>query len=368
MKTMGIIDRQITSFYAPLFFEGLKNNESQINVWVVGAGRTVIMQDILSTKLPNCKFINYACDKTENSTAREILINIGANLGLTEHELGSRRLISIIAAKCNRFVIKNNKKVVFIGNMYEVLPEKELIKLLDYISQIVSTNKRNIFSIVNCINKPTIEKLILKKPSILAISTRFKFMPVLQGTILNNYIIDRVQEFNKEITETEIKKMAEFTGGILSLTKELIRSYPDDGVIDIKFKSVWNLLPKPYQKVLCSNSVDEKSRREMEKLGILNLNVFKSKQLTIQKDPIKFIAEILEGKDQMIFKMLINSKNRIVSKDQIAQVIWGTNYEDHYSDWTIDQTISRFRKKVEKLGISRNTLETIKGKGYKWNL
>ena len=163
MKTIGNIDNKIARFYTPLFFDGLKYKESQINVWVVGAGRTVIMQDILATKLPKVKFITYSCDKTEKATAREILINIGASLDLTDAELESPRLVSIISAKCNKIILKNNKTIVFIGNMYENLSERELTKLLDSISQIVSTNKRNIYSIVNCINKPIFEKIIIKK-------------------------------------------------------------------------------------------------------------------------------------------------------------------------------------------------------------
>lgn len=368
MKTMGAVDNQIAKFYTPLFFEGLKHNESQINVWVVGAGRTVITQDILSSKLPNIKYVTYSCDKTEKATAREVLQNIGASLGLSDFELESKRLTSIIATECNKIVIKNNKTVVFIGNMYEVLSDKELTKLLDYISQIVSTNKRNIYSIVNCIDKHLIERAILKKPSILAIATRFKFMPVLSGSILNKYINQKIKEFNKKIPDDKVAEISKFTGGILSLTKELIRSYPDDSILDIKFKIIWNLLPKQYQKVFTSKNIDEKSKNEMSKLRILDLNIFKTKQLILQKNPLKFIGEVLEDKYLSIFKILINSKNRVVSRDQIAKVIWGSKYEDCYSDWTIDQTISRFRKRVEKLGISRGTLETIKGKGYKWNL
>lgn len=37
---------------------------------------------------------------------------------------------------------------------------------------------------------------------------------------------------------------------------------------------------------------------------------------------------------------------------------------DDYSDWAIDQFISRFRKKLKQIGVSSGILKTVKGKGY----
>lgn len=366
MKTIGNIDKQIAGFYAPLFLEGVSYGESQLNIWVAGAGKTVIIPDIISIKSPNIKFVFYSCDKTENATAKEILVNIGASLKLSENELKSNRLLSIISDKCNKIALIHNKSVVFVGNKYENLTEKELAKLLNFISQIVSTNKRKIHSIINCIDKPLIEKLLSKNPSIFTIANRIKFMPVISGSILENYIKEKSLNFGKKIPEEKINEVINTTGGILFLTKEIIRSYPESGELDVKFKSVWNQLPKAYQDSIKSQIPNPKFKNELAKLGILNLNIFNQKNLLTEKNPLKFVNEILEGKDKKIFSTFINSKNKLISKDQIAEIIWGENYDEFYSDWTIDQTVSRFRKKIEKLGITPEALTTIKGKGYKW--
>ena len=50
--------------------------------------------------------------------------------------------------------------------------------------------------------------------------------------------------------------------------------------------------------------------------------------------------------------------------DEIGEALWGKDSYDKYSDWAIDQLISKLRKKLETLGF-KNVLKTVRGKGYK---
>ncbi|MBM3209246.1 winged helix-turn-helix domain-containing protein [Candidatus Shapirobacteria bacterium] len=56
----------------------------------------------------------------------------------------------------------------------------------------------------------------------------------------------------------------------------------------------------------------------------------------------------------------------VISRDEIAEILWGKESYDKYSDWSIDQMISQLRKKLNQLGISPKSLQTIRDRGYRW--
>jgi|GEM_PF-5731033 len=69
----------------------------------------------------------------------------------------------------------------------------------------------------------------------------------------------------------------------------------------------------------------------------------------------------LNGNEFLIFKLLLNNINTLVSRETIAKSLWEDNWEDKYSDWAIDQLISRLRA---KLLDTNYFLKTLKGKGF----
>ena len=78
----------------------------------------------------------------------------------------------------------------------------------------------------------------------------------------------------------------------------------------------------------------------------------------------------LDGKDVMLTKkehdlllLLVLNKGIILSKEQILDRVWGMEYEG--DPRTVDTTIKRLR---EKLQSSRNYIETVRGRGYRFIL
>ncbi|MFC1790807.1 helix-turn-helix domain-containing protein [Patescibacteria group bacterium] len=51
----------------------------------------------------------------------------------------------------------------------------------------------------------------------------------------------------------------------------------------------------------------------------------------------------------------------------MGEVLWGEASYEKYSDWAIDQLISKLRKKLKDLGLT-DFLKTIRGRGYKLTL
>ncbi|MDP2860497.1 MAG: winged helix-turn-helix domain-containing protein, partial [bacterium] len=66
-----------------------------------------------------------------------------------------------------------------------------------------------------------------------------------------------------------------------------------------------------------------------------------------------------------VLRFLLKEPNKLRSRDEIGDAIWGKDAYDRYSDWAIDQLISKLRKKLLKLGVKKSSLVTVRGRGYK---
>ncbi len=94
--------------------------------------------------------------------------------------------------------------------------------------------------------------------------------------------------------------------------------------------------------------------------------------LTIDEKTGEILVNGLPPKEKItlnehrLLTSFLQSHNEIISRDKVAEILWGKNYFQKYSDWTIDQMISLLRKKMDKLGISSSSLQTIRNRGYRW--
>lgn len=65
-----------------------------------------------------------------------------------------------------------------------------------------------------------------------------------------------------------------------------------------------------------------------------------------------------------VLVLLCENRGDVVDKDKIAEVIWPGEGAESYSDWAITQLIKRLRKKLTDVGVSRDTIKTVHGRGY----
>lgn len=72
----------------------------------------------------------------------------------------------------------------------------------------------------------------------------------------------------------------------------------------------------------------------------------------------------LQGKQFDMLEYLINSKNAIITKDQIFDKIWGFDSETTAN--VIEVYASGLRKELKKIGYDKH-LKTIRGVGYIWS-
>ncbi len=68
-----------------------------------------------------------------------------------------------------------------------------------------------------------------------------------------------------------------------------------------------------------------------------------------------------------ILRFLLSDSEKLRSRDEIGEAMWGKRSYEKYSDWAIDQVMSKIRKKLKTFG-AENTLVTVRGRGYKINV
>ncbi|KKT75244.1 MAG: hypothetical protein UW69_C0018G0015 [Microgenomates group bacterium GW2011_GWA2_44_7] len=90
-------------------------------------------------------------------------------------------------------------------------------------------------------------------------------------------------------------------------------------------------------------------------------------EIEVQKDSLIWngvnLLDLFTPTEQGIIIEL--TKKNELSREELSKLLWGSQSQEKYSDWAIDQTISRMRKKLVMAGISEEKFRTVKGKGLK---
>jgi DNA-binding winged helix-turn-helix (wHTH) protein len=106
--------------------------------------------------------------------------------------------------------------------------------------------------------------------------------------------------------------------------------------------------------------------------NFISKHVSKITQLGIEEDKITLNHVPLKGffsrKEYNVLKLLLEQKEKIVSRDAVGATLWPINTEKHYSDWAIDQLIARLRQRLTELSLPPKMIQSVRGKGYKLSI
>lgn len=100
-------------------------------------------------------------------------------------------------------------------------------------------------------------------------------------------------------------------------------------------------------------------KTSLHKIPVIEINFDTGE---VHKDGIR-LSTILSDTETQILKYMHEHKFKITTKENIAEIIWGKNYHNQYSDWAISQAISRIRKKLGDTKPYKH-LFTLKNKGF----
>lgn len=212
--------------------------------------------------------------------------------------------------------------------------------------------------------------------------------------------VQRLREFwNVHVAKSDEDRIVKACGGHFWLVKEAVRSItssgswtPDEAGTLFRLQTIYSLLLPSEQEVIqkiVSRKKPFSSDEEASQTHLLQMNVIDRKkklkvaifsqylkhqadfngELSVYGDRLILnqipIDSIFSRKERRIVRLLVQKKNDIVSRDELAGCIWPANTHEHYSDWAIDQTIARIRKRFAELSIPPRVIASVRGKGYR---
>jgi len=243
------------------------------------------------------------------------------------------------------------------------------------------------------------------------VSQNIVYFPLLEDKDNQVCLQTLIKKYGFKVTTKQINLIKKIAGGHTSLNRAALRilqdyySFNKEKIIDylleqyeikIILEDIWNSFDDNEKKILTlvaqgSNLKAEQIPERLTKLRIItkigknsyqffspllqffiaNLKGvktelgldFKTGEILINSLPIK---EKISLQEYHLLNTFLKKKGLVLSRDQIAQALWGKDFEEKYSDWAIDQAISKLRSKLEKLGIPSSKLQTIRNRGYRW--
>jgi hypothetical protein len=100
-----------------------------------------------------------------------------------------------------------------------------------------------------------------------------------------------------------------------------------------------------------------------KKLVELDKQFAKDKNIILVGDT-KILLQEFSPQLSSTFKLFYENANQVVTREQIAEEIWGEEYLDKYSDYAIDKLISKLRSQLDEMGLGDDVIKTKKGVGY----
>jgi hypothetical protein len=76
-------------------------------------------------------------------------------------------------------------------------------------------------------------------------------------------------------------------------------------------------------------------------------------------------APVLTDHEYRLLLLLYGRMNKIVTRDDVAEAVWGADYMENIDDARCDKLLSRLRGKIELDSSNPRYLQTVRGRGYK---
>lgn len=229
--------------------------------------------------------------------------------------------------------------------------------------------------------------------------------PMYEEKDARQFISYYSHQWNYHLSEKVTREIIRMCGGYLWLIHQAHRNLRDNSSLTVKealennmtlrkLETIWTVkftnkerdilrkvhfgnitqedtLSHEYEFLLSMKLIKEINNKTLLSIPLFSLVIERENRLSklILKDNLILIGEKdityeLSRKERSFMKLLLSSKKKIISRDVVAQAIWGKEWEEKYSDWAIDRLAFRLRLKLAKIGIDEKLLKTVKKKGF----
>jgi len=208
------------------------------------------------------------------------------------------------------------------------------------------------------------------------ISENTQFAPLMAPEECS-YTKKRMEHFNdKKYSPVQESLATELSGGNVLLFQTLlpmsqadlksIRRYRNHTSVDHIVQTVWEKIPSAARKnwnakfIASYPFLKDLNLTENSQIRLPLLPPTISHQETDQGTKEKIPQ--LTAQEKLIFDHLNDRSDEVISRDELAQVIWGKLWQEKYSDWAIDRSISKLRNKLYQTTLS---IIALRGRGYR---
>ena len=306
--------------------------------------------------------------------------------------------------------------VVFVLNDFEFTVSLP-ISIFTNMESILSVDKSRIvylfLSSINLLNENVLHNFHSLK---YAITRKVRYFSLFNREETDRLVDQTSKKIKLKVSDTLRYTLHELCGGhprLLKYSLHLIQEeYKEDLKDDNKLRSflythpqlkivcgdIWNFLSEKERETLNSIAttgttsqtqeeelsylvnlglVKENSKKKYKVFGTLFEELIKKKlpqhTLTYNAETKKLYYDRRSCEDKFTlqeFKLLvyfITHEDTLITRDQVAEAMWGKSYVDKYSDWSIDKTVSILRKKLDALGFPSEHLVTLKKRGFSFS-
>jgi len=348
-----------------------------------------ILKNIFGNFYRNFLFLPIILDKDDNDITFQVKIANFLNIKKISFD------------KICQYVIKKGKEPYFFLVNAHLPSPNNIDKILSLINkQIINTNRvgamaffeSNIyqkdFSAILCKNNRFLENINIfpvydKQESIIFLNNLSRQWQVRLSNSLKQQIVDNLggylwlmREAVRQVRENNIRNIIQIvkSSGIQFRLEVIYNSFfPEEkkAIIDLCFGNHSNCSKEYKEYLLTTGIIHQEKNKYILSLPILNplFNInYLTNQLSLANNKINYkntdISYLFSRQEKNILMNLIENQGKIVTREEIAKVIWQNSWADNYSDWAIDKHISRIREKLKSAGLSKNIINTKKGLGF----
>lgn len=78
------------------------------------------------------------------------------------------------------------------------------------------------------------------------------------------------------------------------------------------------------------------------------------------------VEESFTRQEYTILSLFLKNPGKLLTREILGLELWGDSHYEKYSDWAIDQVMSKLRKKLKNIGVNAKII-TLRGRGYKFD-
>lgn len=386
----------VSKEYLVQIFNLISKGENITSLWVPGIGRTAFADEMQKKSLPESfyksfpslslnKIIFPVLDLSLSETY--FLKQLEEVLELYSDKSGIRRMISDIC--------ENGTRIVFMLDNFEFKKNVETIKYIyslknvdtEMISFFILALESDFYSIEDAKSKDSIMSHNIIQIPYFSQDEAFEWLSINQ------------KKHGVKLTNSQYNEIIQFSGGISLFMRVLLRGLGNKKTVEeiinskemkdsietfishfskteqniIRRLFITNTLP-PYKfevDYLRKHGLIDMNNKLIGLWGQIHFEDDVLKKIEVTEDSIVWegydLMEKLTSNELKILRILIReySLNNYVSKELVAEEIWGKESFDKFSLWALDKIISRMRRKLDVIGIGGGIIKTKRNKGYK---